>query len=39
VIIFNRHASNDGIPSGSDEKTFKTGVVLKKCSGIANGTG
>jgi hypothetical protein len=38
AIIFNHHASNGGIPSGSDEKTFKTGVVLKKSSVIANCT-
>ena len=35
---FNHHASNGGIPSGSDEKTFKTVVVLKKSSVIANCT-
>jgi hypothetical protein len=34
---FNHPASNGGIPSGSDELTFKTGVVLKKSSGIAKG--
>jgi hypothetical protein len=32
IIILSRHASIGGIPSGSDEKIFKTGVVLKKSS-------
>jgi hypothetical protein len=38
AIIFNHPASNGGIPSGSDGKTFKTGAVLKKSSVIANCT-
>ncbi|GEM_PF-1337125 len=36
---FNHHASNSGILSGSDEKTFKTGVVLKKSSAICKSPG
>jgi len=31
-LVFDHHASISGIPSGSDEKTLKTGVVLKKSS-------
>jgi hypothetical protein len=30
IIIFSHHASTGGIPSDFDEKTLKTGVVLKK---------
>jgi len=30
AIIFCHHASIGGIPCGSDEEVFETGVVLKK---------
>ena len=29
-LVFDHHASISGISSGSDEKIFKAGVVLKK---------